>query len=66
MNYLLIELISINSSQSAFMSHYKLSVEERYSLGITDNLVRVSVGLEDYIDLIEDFEQALEKAIKLQ
>ena len=45
------------------MSHYKLSPEERLAIGITDNLVRVSVGLEDPADLIEDFEQALKKAV---
>lgn len=47
----------------AFMSHYKLSPQEREAMGITENLVRVSVGLEDPIDLIDDFEQALKKAI---
>ena len=45
------------------MSHHKLSKEERMKMGITDNLVRVSVGLEDPNDLIEDFEQALIKAV---
>jgi methionine-gamma-lyase len=29
-------------------------------LGITDNLVRISIGIEDAEDLIADFEQALE------
>jgi cystathionine beta-lyase/cystathionine gamma-synthase len=35
---------------------------ERKRVGITDGLVRLSVGLEDKDDLIEDLEQALEKA----
>jgi cystathionine beta-lyase/cystathionine gamma-synthase len=34
----------------------------RRAAGIADGLVRVSVGLEDMEDLIEDFERALEKA----
>lgn len=38
-----------------------IPAEERLKLKIFDNLVRISVGLEDVEDLIEDFEQALEK-----
>jgi methionine-gamma-lyase len=34
--------------------------ERKAALGITDNLVRISVGIEDAGDLIADFEQALE------
>jgi cystathionine beta-lyase/cystathionine gamma-synthase len=34
----------------------------RRAAGIADGLVRVSVGLEDVEDLIEDFDRALEKA----
>ena len=37
----------------------KLSVEDRLEVGITDGLVRVSVGLENVNDVIEDLEQAL-------
>lgn len=40
-------------------SHSYLSKEEREKLGIKDNLVRISVGIEDINDLIEDWEQAL-------
>jgi cystathionine beta-lyase/cystathionine gamma-synthase len=36
-----------------------MSREDRLSLGITDSLVRVSVGIEATDDLIEDFDQAL-------
>jgi len=36
--------------------------EARRAAGIGDGLVRVSAGLEDPADLIEDFERALEKA----
>jgi cystathionine beta-lyase/cystathionine gamma-synthase len=40
-------------------SHAGLSAEERAKQGITDGLVRISVGLEAPEDLIEDFKQAL-------
>jgi cystathionine gamma-lyase len=36
-------------------------VEQRLKLGITDNFVRLSVGLESAKDLIEDLAQALDK-----
>ena len=41
-------------------SHAKVSAEERAALGISDSLVRVSVGIEDTNDLIEDWKRALE------
>ncbi len=40
-------------------SHRKLSPVEREQVGISDGLVRVSVGVEDIEDLVEDFGQAL-------
>jgi len=43
----------------ATMSHGALTAEERIQLGISDNLVRLSVGIEDVDDLIEDLDQAL-------
>ena len=43
------------------MTHSALPPEERQRLGITDGLVRLSVGLEDVEDLIEDLAKALEK-----
>jgi cystathionine beta-lyase len=43
-------------------SHRKLSREERQRAGISDGLVRVSVGVEDIEDLLEDFLRALEVA----
>ncbi len=43
----------------ASMTHGPLTDEERKTSGITESLVRVSVGLEDIDDLIEDFDQAL-------
>jgi cystathionine beta-lyase/cystathionine gamma-synthase len=41
------------------MSHLKMSPEERAALGISDGLIRMSVGLEDDDDLIEDLSSAL-------
>lgn len=41
-------------------SHRNLSPEERRRAGISDGLVRVSVGVEDIEDLLEDFARALE------
>lgn len=44
------------------MTHASVPAEQRAVLGITDNLIRLSVGLEDADDLIVDLKQALEKA----
>jgi len=41
------------------MSHGSLPVERRAALGITDNLVRLSVGIEDIADLIGDLDNVL-------
>jgi cystathionine gamma-synthase len=43
-------------------SHKNLTPEERLELGITDRLLRLSVGLEDIEDLIQDLDQALNGA----
>jgi cystathionine gamma-lyase len=43
----------------AIMTHASIPVERRTSLGVTDNLVRLSVGIESVEDLREDIEQAL-------
>jgi cystathionine gamma-lyase len=43
----------------AIMTHASLNPEDRAKLGITDNLVRISVGIEDFEDLKEDLAQAL-------
>lgn len=47
----------------ASTTHSKLSVEERLAVGITDGLVRVSVGLENVNDIIADLKQALELSL---
>jgi methionine-gamma-lyase len=46
-------------SHPASMTHTQMSVEERARTGISDKLVRVSVGIEDLDDLLSDFRQAL-------
>ncbi|MFC6254154.1 aminotransferase class V-fold PLP-dependent enzyme [Secundilactobacillus hailunensis] len=50
------------------MSHAEMSAEERHACGITDGLLRLSVGVEDVDDLKADFKQAFEqiKASQLQ
>jgi len=48
------------ASHPAAMTHLSVSEERRAMLGITDNLVRISVGIEDADDLIADFSAALE------
>ncbi len=45
--------------QPALMSYYELSSEERLAVGIRDNLIRLSCGIEDADDLIADLQQAL-------
>ena len=46
----------------ASATHRMLSAEERASLGITDGLVRLSIGAEDIDDILADLRQALEAA----
>lgn len=46
----------------ATTTHQRLSAEDRAQLGIGDDLLRLSVGLEDPQDLLEDLTHALEKA----
>ncbi len=46
----------------ASMTHASIPREERIKTGITDSLLRLSVGVEDVEDLIEDLTQALDKA----
>ena len=46
----------------ASMTHVDVPVEDRRKRGLTDGLVRLSVGIEDVEDIIADLESALEKA----
>lgn len=47
------------ASHPAGMTHLSVPDARKQALGITDNLVRISIGVEDADDLIADFEQAL-------
>ena len=46
-------------TRPAATSHAGMSRADREALGITDDLVRISVGVENPEDLVEDFAQAL-------
>jgi methionine-gamma-lyase len=46
-------------SHPASMTHYSVPREERLKYGITDGLIRLSVGIENIADILNDFEQAL-------
>lgn len=45
--------------QPALMSYYEMTSEERAAIGICDELIRLSLGVEDADDLIADLDQAL-------
>jgi methionine-gamma-lyase len=47
------------ASHPAAMTHLSVPEERKQALDITDNMVRISIGVEDADDLIADFEQAL-------
>ena len=47
------------------MTHAPMSPDKRKELGIHDNLVLLSVGLEDVEDLIADLDQALKAAFQI-
>ncbi|KAJ3299357.1 hypothetical protein HK104_009209 [Borealophlyctis nickersoniae] len=49
----------------AVMTHASLTPEAREALGVTDSLIRLSVGVEDTADLIADIEHALNAAVQL-
>ena len=46
-------------NHSASMTHASIPLEERLSMGIEDSLVRISVGIEDVEDLINDIDSAI-------
>ena len=50
------------ATHPASTTHAKLSDAERQAVGITPGLVRISVGLEHFDDILKDIVQALEKA----
>jgi cystathionine gamma-synthase len=47
--------------QPALMSYYELTSEQRQAIGITDDLVRFTVGVEDTEEVIADVLRALEE-----
>ncbi len=51
-------------TRPALTSHSGMSPEERIAQGISDNLIRLSVGIESTEDLIEDFDQAFARALR--
>jgi O-acetylhomoserine (thiol)-lyase len=46
----------------ASTTHQQLSAEEKLASGVTDDLIRISVGIEDPADIVADLEQAIEAA----
>ena len=48
------------ANHPALMTHASIPEDKRKEVGITDDLVRLSVGIEDAEDLIDDLKQALE------
>jgi cystathionine beta-lyase len=50
----------------ALMTHLSVPREKRYQSGVTDSLIRLSVGLEDAEDLIQDLKQAFKQIAQLQ
>ncbi len=52
------------TTHPATTTHQRLAPEERLKMGITDGLVRLSVGLEDPEDVKEDLDQALTAALR--
>ena len=47
----------------SIMTHASVPADERVKLGISDNLIRLSVGLEDEKDLLDDLDRALKAAV---
>lgn len=45
------------------MTHSSVPKEDREALGISDTLIRLSIGLEDEEDLLKDLDQALKAAV---
>jgi cystathionine gamma-synthase len=51
-------------SHAATMTHAGMSAEARHAAGISDSLLRISVGIEDSEDLLSDLEQAFQAAVR--
>lgn len=50
-------------SHAATMTHAGMAAEARIAAGITDSLLRISVGIEDSEDLIADLDHAFQLAV---
>jgi cystathionine beta-lyase/cystathionine gamma-synthase len=50
----------------ASASHRDLPIERRMKLGITEGLIRISVGIENISDIIADIEQALNASSRVR
>ena len=50
----------------ASMTHFSMGEEARKAAGITNGLVRLSVGIENVKDIIDDLEQALAKIPRME
>ena len=50
--------------QPTSVTHIFLTMDEKQESGITDNLIRISIGLENSLDLVNDLDQALRRAVK--
>lgn len=66
---LLSHLANIGDAKSlvihpASTTHQQLTPEEQKATGVTQDYIRLSIGIEDTDDIIEDIEQALKKATK--
>lgn len=48
------------ATHPAFTTHQQLTQEERLAIGIPDTMIRMSIGIEDIDDLIEDMDEALQ------
>lgn len=51
-------------SHPATMTHASIPEDQRHKIGVTDGLVRISIGLEDVEDIISDLKQALFRPIR--
>ena len=45
---------------------HEFGIAEQNKMGVTEDMVRISVGIEDFEDIKDDFEQAIEKAFEVE
>ena len=58
-----VKTLVIHPSSTIF---HEFSLEDQNRMGVTEDIVRVSVGIEDFEDIRDDFEQAIEKAFEVK